>query len=101
MRVTIRVELPSSLSALAGVPREVAICLEGPTTQRSLLDALEANYPVLRGTIRDHASKRRRPFVRFFACEEDLSHCSPDSPLPMPVVDGTEAFMVVGAIAGG
>ena len=101
MRATIRVELPSSLSALAGVPREVAICLDGPATQRSLLDALEANYPVLRGTIRDHANKRRRAFVRFFACEEDLSHCSPNSPLPTPVVDGREAFMVVGAIAGG
>jgi hypothetical protein len=101
MRATIRVELPSSLSALAGVPREVAICLEGPTTQRSLLDALEANYPVLRGTIRDHASKRRRPFVRFFACEEDLSHELPDTPLPEPVVTGVEPFLVVGAMAGG
>ena len=101
MTATIRVELPSSLSALAGVSREVAVCLDGPATQRSLLDALEADYPVLRGAIRDHASKRRRPFVRFFACEEDLSHCSPDLPLPLPVVDGREAFMVVGAIAGG
>jgi sulfur-carrier protein len=101
MKANVRVELPSSLSALAGVSREVVICLDGPATQRSLLDALEANYPVLRGAIRDHATKRRRPFLRFFACQEDLSHCSPDSPLPMPVVDGREAFMVVAAIAGG
>lgn len=101
MTATIRVELPSSLCALAGVGREVLVCLNGSATQRSLLDALEADFPVLRGTIRDHVSKRRRPFVRFFACEQDLSHCSPDLPLPMPVVEGGAAFMVVGAIAGG
>jgi sulfur-carrier protein len=98
---TVRVELPSGLRTLAGLPDELAIVVEGPVTQRSLLDALEANYPVLRGTIRDHASKRRRPFVRFFACEADLSHYPPDAPLPASVTDGREVFMVVGAIAGG
>jgi molybdopterin synthase sulfur carrier subunit len=97
----IRVELPSSLRVLASVDREVLVHLNGTPTQRSLLDALEAALPMLRGTIRDHASKRRRPFVRFFACEQDLSHCPPDTPLPLPVVEGREAFMVVGAIAGG
>jgi hypothetical protein len=101
MTATIRVELPSSLCALAGVGREVLVNLSGPATQRSLLDALEADFPVLRGTIRDHASKQRRPFVRFFACEQDLSHCSPDQPLPMLVAEGSEVFMVVGAIVGG
>jgi molybdopterin synthase sulfur carrier subunit len=101
MTTTVRVELPGSLRSLAGAPREVLVCLDGPVTQRTLLDALEARYPTLRGTIRDHASKRRRPFVRFFACENDLSHCSPDEPLPLAVVEGREVFMVVGAIAGG
>jgi hypothetical protein len=98
---TIRVELPSSLCVLAGVGRHVIVRLSAPPTQRSLLDALEAEYPVLQGTIRDHATKRRRPFVRFFACQQDLSLCSPDEPLPAPVVDGRDVFMVVGAIAGG
>lgn len=101
MTRTIRVELPAGLSALAGVGREVLVCLNASATQRSLLDALEADFPALRGTIRDHTTKQRRPFVRFFACEQDLSHCSPDEPLPAPVADGTEIFMVVGAIAGG
>jgi len=101
MTATVRVELPSSLSALAGAGREVLVNLTGPATLRSLLDALEADFPVLRGTIRDHASQQRRPFVRFFACEQDLSHGSPDQPLPIPVADGREVFMVVGAIAGG
>jgi hypothetical protein len=99
--VAIRVELPSGLCALAGVAREVVVHVRGPATQRSLLDALEADFPMLRGTIRDAVSQRRRPFLRFFACEQDLSHCAPDEPLPKPVVDGTELFIVVGAIAGG
>jgi molybdopterin converting factor small subunit len=101
MTAAIRVELPSSLRALAGVGREVLVRLHEAPTQRSLLDALEADLPVLRGTIRDHASKQRRPFVRFFACEQDLSHCSPDLPLPLPVIEGKEVFTVLGAIAGG
>ena len=101
MTATIRVELPSSLCALAGVGRQVLVRLDASATQRSLLDALEAGFPVLRGTIRDHATQRRRPFVRFFACEQDLSHRPPDEPLPAAVVDGSEVFMVVGAIAGG
>jgi sulfur-carrier protein len=101
MTAAIRVELPSSLRVLAGVDREVLVHPRGAPSQRSLLDALEQELPVLRGTIRDHASKHRRPFVRFFACGEDLSHCSPDMPLPLPVIEGKEVFMVVGAIAGG
>lgn len=101
MTATIRVELPSGLCALAGIGRVVLVSLSGSPTQRSLLDALEAEFPMLRGTIRDHTSQQRRPFVRFFACEQDLSHCSPDEKLPMPVAEGREVFMVVGAIAGG
>jgi molybdopterin synthase sulfur carrier subunit len=101
MTTAIRVELPSGLRVLAGVDREVLVYPHGTPTQRSLLDALEADLPMLRGTIRDHVTKCRRPFVRFFACEQDLSHCSPDTSLPLPVVEGKEAFMVVGAIAGG
>jgi molybdopterin synthase sulfur carrier subunit len=101
MTAMIRVELPFSLRVLAGVDREVLVSPRGSPTQRTLLDALEADFPVLRGTIRDHASKQRRPFVRFFACEQDLSHCSPDQKLPTPVAEGREVFMVVGAIAGG
>ena len=101
MTAKVRVELPVSLCLLAGAPREVLVRLDGRVTQRTLLDALEADYPALRGTIRDHGSKRRRPFVRFFACEKDLSHCSPDETLPLAVVEGREVFMVVGAIAGG
>jgi hypothetical protein len=97
----IRVYLPAHLRTLARVKGEVEIQVEGPVTQRSILDALEAEYPALRGTMRDHVTKQRRPFVRFFACEEDLSHESPDAPLPDAVAAGREPFMVVGAIAGG
>jgi len=97
----IRVVLPAHLRALAGVGREVRVAVEGPVTQRSVLDALEASYPQLRGTIRDAATSRRRPFLRFFACEEDLSHCAPDDPLPDRVATGAEPFLVVGAMAGG
>ena len=97
----IRVVLPPHLRALARVDGEVQLDVEGQVTQRSLIDAVEACYPMLRGTIRDHVTKRRRPFVRFFACEEDLSHELPDAPLPDLVVAGAEPFLVVGAIAGG
>jgi len=97
----IRVILPPHLQTLAGVEREVQLQVEGPVTQRSVLDALEASYPVLRGTIRDHGTRQRRPLVRFFACEEDLSHASPDAPLPDAVAIGKEPFWVVGAMAGG
>lgn len=101
MTATIRVELPTGLRALAGVGAEVLVRLDGAPTQQALLDALEAQLPVLRGTIRDQPSRRRRPFVRFFACAQDVSHAAPDTLLPQPVIDGREAFMVVGAIAGG
>jgi molybdopterin converting factor small subunit len=97
----IRVVLPAHLRTLAGVHGEVELEVEAPVTQSSILDALEDRYPMLRGTIRDHATQRRRPFVRFFACEEDLSHEPADAPLPDPVAKGAEPFMVVGAIAGG
>ena len=97
----IRVVLPAHLRKLAHVDREVKLDVEGPVTQRSVLDALEASYPMLRGTIRDHVTQRRRPFVRFFACEEDLSNEAPDSPLPDAVATGAEPFLVVGAMAGG
>jgi molybdopterin converting factor small subunit len=97
----IRVVLPAHLRILARVEGEVTLEVEGGATQRSVLDALEARYPALRGTLRDHVTQRRRPFVRFFACEEDLSHESPDAPLPDAVAAGTEPFLVVGAIAGG
>ena len=97
----IRVVLPPHLRTLANVSREVALRVEGPVTQGAVLDALEARYPMLRGTIRDHVTKRRRPFVRFFACREDLSHELPDAPLPEAVATGTEPFLVIGAIAGG
>ena len=97
----IRVILPAHLRTLARVDREVELQLEGPITQRSVLDALEATYPVLRGTMRDHVTQRRRPLVRFFACQEDLSHESPDAPLPEAVAIGAEPFLVVGAMAGG
>jgi hypothetical protein len=97
----IRVVLPAHLRTLARLEGEVALEVEGPVTQRAILDALEAGYPALRGTIRDHATKQRRPFVRFFACEQDLSHDPPDDPLPDPVAAGTEPFIVVGAMAGG
>jgi hypothetical protein len=97
----IRVTLPAHLRKLAQVDAEVRLAVTGEVTQRSVLDALEASYPMLRGTIRDHVTKKRRAFVRFFACQEDLSHESPDAPLPEAVASGAEPFMVVGAIAGG
>jgi molybdopterin synthase sulfur carrier subunit len=97
----IRVVLPAHLRKLARVDREVELEVEGQVTQRTVLDALEARYPMLRGTIRDQVTQRRRPFVRFFACEEDLSHESPDAPLPDKVATGAEPFLVVGAMAGG
>ena len=97
----IRVVLPAHLRTLARVEGEVQLDVEGPVTQRSVLDALEARYPMLRGTLRDHVTQQRRPFVRFFACEQDLSHEPPDAPLPDAVVAGSEPFLVVGAIAGG
>ncbi len=97
----IRVELPPHLRTLTHVDGEVEIRVEGPATQRSILDALEATYPVLRGTIRDHVTQQRRPFLRFFACAQDLSHESPDAPLPDAVATGIEPFLIVGALAGG
>jgi sulfur-carrier protein len=97
----IRVVLPVHLRTLARVDGEVKLQVEGPVTQRSVLDALEARYPVLRGTIRDHVTQKRRAFVRFFACEEDLSHELPDTPLPDAVATGAESFVVLGAMAGG
>jgi hypothetical protein len=97
----IRVVLPTHLRTLAKVDGEVELHVDGPVTQRSVLSALEQRFPVLRGTIRDHVSQKRRAFVRFFACEQDLSHESPDAPLPDAVAQGVEPFLVVGAIAGG
>ena len=97
----IRVILPAHLRTLANVDREVKLDVAGPVTQRSILDALEARYPVLRGTIRDHVTLKRRPLVRFFACEDDLSHAPPDDPLPDKVAAGAEPFVILGAIAGG
>ncbi|MBZ5629010.1 MAG: MoaD/ThiS family protein [Acidobacteriia bacterium] len=97
----IRVLLPAHLRTLARVGQEVTLEIKGPVTQRSVLDALEASYPMLRGTIRDHVTQERRPFLRFFACEEDLSHEAPDAPLPDAVASGAEPFLVIGAIAGG
>ena len=97
----IRVTLPAHLRTLAQVDGEVKLDVDGQVTQHSVLDALEARYPMLRGTIRDHVTHRRRAFVRFFACGEDLSHEPPDSPLPDAVATGAQPFMIVGAIAGG
>jgi molybdopterin synthase sulfur carrier subunit len=97
----IRVLLPAHLRILAHVDGEVKLEVEGKVTQRSVLDALEACYPMLRGTIRDHVTQQRRPFLRFFACAEDLSHELPDAPLPDAVVTGAEPFLVVAAVAGG
>lgn len=97
----IRVVLPFHLRNLAHVGTELTLEVKGPVTQRSVLDALEAAYPMLRGTIRDHDTMQRRAFLRFFACEEDLSHESPDTPLPEAVASGKEPFIVIGAIAGG
>jgi hypothetical protein len=96
-----RVVLPAHLRTLARVDGEVALNVAGLVTQRSVLDALEARYPMLQGTIRDHGTLKRRAFVRFFACEQDLSHESPDAPLPDAVATGTEPFLIVGAMAGG
>lgn len=97
----IRVVLPQHLRTLAGVGREVSVEVGGEVTQRAVLDAVEARYPMLRGTIRDHVTRDRRAFIRFFACEQDLTHESPDAPLPPAVASGKEPFLVVGAIAGG
>ncbi len=97
----IRVVLPYHLRTLAGCGAEVELAIDGPATQRAVLDALEARYPVLRGTIRDYATQRRRPLLRFYACEQDLSDEPPDAPLPQAVASGAEAYWVVGAIAGG
>jgi len=97
----IRVVLPAHLRTLARVDGEVKLDVEGKVTQSSVLDALEARYPMLRGTIRDHVTQQRRAFIRFFACEQDLSHESPDAPLPEAVATGAEPFLIVGAMAGG
>jgi sulfur-carrier protein len=97
----VRVMLPQHLQVLASAPREVRLEVGGPVTQRALLDALEARYPMLRGTIREHVTQHRRPMVRFFACEEDVSLDPPDAPLPDAVASGAEPFFIVGAIAGG
>jgi hypothetical protein len=97
----IRVILPPHLRTLAHVEGEVKLEIDGKVTQRSVLDALEARYPMLRGTIRDHATQTRRPYLRFFACQEDLSHEPPDAPLPEAIATGAEPFLIIGAIAGG
>ena len=97
----VRVVLPAHLRTLARVTGEVSLDVASPVTQRAVLDALEARYPMLRGTIRDHVTHKRRPFIRFFACGQDLSHESPDSPLPELVVTGAEPLLIVGAMAGG
>jgi hypothetical protein len=97
----IRIELPANLRRLAQVDSEVKIDVAGQATQRSVLDALEACYPMLSGTIRDHVTQERRPFLRFFACEEDLSHEGPDAPLPDAVASGAEPLLIIGALAGG
>jgi hypothetical protein len=97
----IRVVLPPHLQALARAEGEVQLRLDGPVTQRSILDALEARFPMLQGTIRDHVTKKRRPLLRFFVCQQDLSHESPDAPLPDAIASGAEPFFIIGAIAGG
>jgi molybdopterin synthase sulfur carrier subunit len=97
----IRVVLPAHLRTLAKAHGEVELEIQGPVTQRSVLDALEARFPMLSGTIRDHVTQQRRPFLRFFACEEDLSHQLPDAPLPEAVASGAEPLLIIGAIAGG
>jgi molybdopterin synthase sulfur carrier subunit len=97
----VQVELPANLCRLAHAPQVVTLTLASPITQRTLLDALEALYPALEGTLRDHTSQLRRPFIRFFACQQDLSHLTPDDPLPNAVAEGTEPFLIIGAIAGG
>jgi hypothetical protein len=97
----IRVVLPAPLRAIGKLPGEIAVEVAGEPTQRALLDALEAMHPVLRGTLRDHATKKRRAYVRFFACKRDLSHDPPDAPLPREVAEGAEPFVVIGAMSGG
>ena len=97
----IRVVLPFHLRNLAQVGKEVRLQVAGPVTQQAILDALEAAYPMLRGTVRDHVSKERRPFIRFFACGQDLSHESPDKPLPDAIIQGAEPFLIIGSMAGG
>ena len=97
----IRVELPAHLRTLARISGEVQLHIAEPITQRTILDTLEGRYPMLRGTIRDHSTQQRRPFLRFFACEEDLSHQSPDTPLPEAITTAAEPFLIIGAIAGG
>ena len=97
----IRVILPAHLRTLANTDREVQLDVPSPVTPRSILDALESRYPMLRGTMRDHVTQNRRPLVRFFACEEDISHDSPDTPLPDAIATGAEPFFIIGAIAGG
>jgi hypothetical protein len=99
--MTVRIVLPAHLRNLARVQGKVELSVEGPVTQRSILNALEARYPMLAGTVRDHTSQQRRPFIRFFACGEDWSHESPDAPLPEVVATGQEPFLIVGAMAGG
>ena len=99
--MTIRVALPAHLRMLARVDRELKLDVEGPATQRSVLDALEAGYPMLRGTIRDQATQQRRAFIRLYACQEDLSNESPDAPLPEAVVTGAAPLLIIGAMAGG
>jgi len=99
--LSVRVELPESLRVLAGIKQDVSVVIDGQVTQRAVLDALEAAYPALLGTIRDRCTKRRRPFVRFFACQQDISHAAPDERLPDAVARGLEPLLIVGAIAGG
>jgi molybdopterin synthase sulfur carrier subunit len=101
MRAMIRVVIPSHLRTLAGIRGEVTLEIDGQVTRRSILDALEKQYPMLRGTILEHASGERRPFLRFFACSEDVTHESPDAPLPPEIASGVEPFYIIGAIAGG
>ena len=97
----IRVVLPAPLRQMARINGEISLDVAGPVTQRAILDAVEAKFPMLRGAIRDHVTKKRRDFIRFFACEEDVSHDAPDAPLPMAVAQGREPYLIVGALAGG
>ena len=101
IRAMIRVAMPAHLRTLAGVSGDVTVEVDGEVTRRSILDALETQYPMLRGTIREHVSRERRPFLRFFACGEDVTHESPDAPLPQEIASGAEPFYIIGAIAGG
>jgi len=101
IRAMIRVAMPAHLRTLAGVTGDVTVEVDGEVTRRSILDALETQYPMLRGTIREHVSRERRPFLRFFVCGEDITHTSPDTPLPQEIASGAEPFYIIGAIAGG